>query len=100
MRKFDPNKPLIRVIDEEMSAEDFSKLAKAATVVRCEKCSSVIDRPGLDPKREWVCERCAIEQQYKLATRPRTFYPNNHVPYVKRPRKLELGSVILTGSRQ
>ena len=97
MKKIDPTKPLIRVVDE-ISAEEFAKVAKAATTVRCEKNQSKIEYPGLDPKHKYTCIRCGEEQMYKMKLRPRTFYPASKIPYVKKPRKIELpGSVILTG---
>jgi hypothetical protein len=95
-RAFDPEKPYIRVTDE-MSAEDFSRLAKKTAEVRCANCDRLIRHSGLDPKREWVCTVCSSEQEFELKLRPRMFYADNHIPYVKKPKRIELGSLILTG---
>ena len=99
MKSFDPDRELIRVVDdEEMSAEAFARMAKTAAVVRCEKCDRIIDHPGLDPKHKYTCIRCSEERMYKMKLRPRTFYRASKIPYVKKPKGIELpGSVILTG---
>ena len=96
-----PENP-IRITDESpIGAEAFARLAKEVCEIRCQKCHSIIDEPGLDPRLKWICERCNDKQQLKIRRRGRVFYPNSKVPFVKMPPpptgKADWGSVILKG---
>lgn len=84
LKEVPKDQPLVRVTDDE---------------IRCQKCHSKINEPGLDPRLKWLCDRCNFGQRMKRLLRPRVVYPNNHIPFVKNmPRSgTDWKSLILGG---
>jgi hypothetical protein len=105
MKSLPIDRPLVRVTDEgevpALSASAFASLAREESKVRCLKCKSMIDQPGLDPRGKYLCRRCHFERECKQALQPRMFYASsNHIPFVNMPKpKIDWKTEILSPSK-